>query len=173
MDNVTEIVLIAAGGGGVFGVFLTALFNYLTARLQIRTREERAVELSQKYLSLNDMTADQLEERINLIGKLDNENRELRRDLSEVKTKQADRDEQMEALQAHIAALQEQSAKDAEERQALRRIIEEKDKLLQEVKEYFSNLVHYFETHNLHDYPVPKDELLDTNTRIRLKRRKR
>jgi predicted nuclease with TOPRIM domain len=113
--------------GGLIGGVITAAGQYLIARLNSRTRNERSADLSQKYLSIADITADQLEERINLIGKLDNrigelvqENRRMTLEVSELQAKRLERTEQMEALEAHVSSLQAQINIDAADRADLR-----------------------------------------------------
>jgi seryl-tRNA synthetase len=157
---------------GFLGVLIKGLFDYLSALVSAKSRQDKLTDLSQKYLNIADVTAEQLEERINLIGKLDLENRTLSRQVDELGAKRKDRDEQIEALEAGVAALKEQLERDTLERQALRRIVEEKDKLIEEVKEYLSGLLKYFENRNITDFPIPPDDLLDTHNKIKLKHKR-
>jgi SMC interacting uncharacterized protein involved in chromosome segregation len=168
MDNIL-LVIITSGFGGIVA---TKLFDYLTARLSARSKQESAANLTQQYVELNKITGDQLEESINQVWVVTNQNIEMQRKISQMEAKRADRDNQMEAMEAHIAALQEQINKDTEERQALRRIIEEKDKIINEVRAYMRDLLDYFEQKNISDFPVPGDDLLDTHSRIKLKNRR-
>ena len=168
MDNIL-LVIITSGFGGIVA---TKLFDYLTARLSARSKQESAANLTQQYVELNKITGDQLEESINQVWVVTNQNIEMQRKISQMEAKRADRDNQMEAMEAHIAALQEQINKDTEERQALRRIIEEKDKIINEVRAYMRDLLDYFEQKNISDFPIPGDDLLDTHSRIKLKNRR-
>ena len=120
MDEIIKLVLVA---------FLGALTPILIARYS-KPKRERDAALSQIYLHLADMTADQLEERINLIGKLDNriggltsENLNMLAEISQLKGLREERTEQLEALEAHMSALQQQIDKDARERNELRKKI--------------------------------------------------
>ena len=113
--------------GGFLGSVVTVLGNYLIARLNAKSRQDKFADLVQKYLSIADLTADQLEERINLIAKLDNRineltqgNRVLALEVEELKAKRVQRDDQMEAMESQVAALQAQVNQDAKERSNLR-----------------------------------------------------
>lgn len=133
----SEIILIAISSG-FLGVLVTKFFDYLATR---KSRGEQSADLSQKYLSLVDLTADQLEERINLIGKLDNkigelttQNRSQQLELETIKASRIERDEQLEALGAQLASLQTQIEKDHRETSELH-------KKYNELKDFTQSLI--------------------------------
>ena len=105
---------------------LVAISPFLIARYS-KSRREQGADLSQTYVKLLDLTADQLEERINLIGKLDNRIGELtaqgRSQQNEIETMRVEldkREEQIESMSALVAGLQAQINIDAAERGDLR-----------------------------------------------------
>jgi chromosome segregation ATPase len=78
----------------------------------------------------------------------------------------ADLTESNEAMAAKIAASEAQIEK------LNREYTREISRILMGVKAYMSELLQYFETHNLSDYPIPPEDLLDTNSKIILQKRK-
>jgi len=151
--------------GGLVGGVITITGQYLIARLNARSRNEKSADLSQKYLSIADITADQLEERINLIGKLDNrigelvqEKRSMFLEISELKAKRLERDEQFEAMQARISALQTQVNQDAKERGDLRLKLAEFEAKYRAMWQWLLALLELMKKHDV--TPIdPPDEL--------------
>jgi methyl-accepting chemotaxis protein len=84
----------------------------------------------------------------------------------ETDDKIAELTENNEAMSAKIAASEEQIEK------LNREYTREISRILMGVKAYMSELLQYFETHNLSDYPIPPEDLLDTNSKIILQKRK-
>lgn len=114
--------LVNLGIGGLLG----ALGQILVARYS-KSRHERDAAVAKEYLTLASITADELEKRINLIGKLDNdvrglssENYLLNKKLSEMEDKRAERDDHFESMEARVSALQAQVDADSRERADLR-----------------------------------------------------
>jgi predicted nuclease with TOPRIM domain len=154
MNDATLIAL-----GGLVGVLVTAAFQYLTARLSARSRQEKAVDLSQKYLNLADMTVDQLEERINLIGKLDNRNNELSRQMAEMQSERNKRDEKFVNMESEVASLREQVNKDASERADLRKKLAEFEVKYRALWQYLVALLEQIKRHDLFTPVDPPKEL--------------
>jgi chromosome segregation ATPase len=151
----SDAVLVALGG--LVGALVTAAFQYLTARLSARSRQEKAADLSQKYLNLADMTFDQFEERINLIGKLDNENRELRREIEEFKQKRKERDETLGVMETQITALQQQVNKDASERADLWKKLSDFEVKYRALWQYMVALLEHMKKHDVTPIDPPKE----------------
>jgi len=151
--------------GGVLGGVITVTGQYLIARLNSRSRNEKSADLSQKYLSIADITADQLEERINLIGKLDNrigelvqENRTMLLEVSELKAKRLIRDEQLVQVESQVSALQSQVNKDAKERADLRMKLSEFEVKYRAMWQWLLALLELMKKHDI--TPIdPPDEL--------------
>jgi predicted RNase H-like nuclease (RuvC/YqgF family) len=143
------------------GVLSSILGPVITARFS-KSRQQKDAELARDYLSLVDMSADQLERRINLITKLDErigelekKNREQERETERLTTEREERDhriesleESNEALQAGIAALKKQIEVDTlvterlrEEVQALRKQVAEGEIKYKALKDYTVQLI--------------------------------
>lgn len=161
MEYTTVIALVS----GLLGSLVTSLSQYFIARLSAKSRNDKAAELSEKYLKLADMTADQLEERINRIGQLDNRIRELTNqngnqthEIEELQAKRAERDEQIEALQSSVAALQVQVDRDARERNDLRQKLSAFEVNNRVLWKYVYALLEHMRRHKIKP-PEPPEEL--------------
>lgn len=115
MNELVSTAIIAILGG-----LVGALSQVLVARFA-RTKQERDSGLASEYLKLADMSGDQLEKRINLIGKLeqkinDMDERRAKRDeeilvernardleIAELKMHRRDRDEKIQDLERRVA----------------------------------------------------------------------
>jgi predicted RNase H-like nuclease (RuvC/YqgF family) len=106
MDELLKLVIT-----GFISSIMGALAAILVARYS-KTKEERDSGLASDYLKLIDMTGDQLEKKLNLIDKLEKRIDELEAENKELTPLRAERDEKIESMQAHIAALDAQIKKD-------------------------------------------------------------
>lgn len=143
-----------------------AIAAILVARLS-KSKAQRDVEVAKEYLSLAGITADELEKRINLVSKLDDDNRKLQNDIfilkqkqNDAETKRLERDEQLEVMSAQIAALQAQIDKDARERHDLEKKLAEFEIKNRVLWKYLIALLEQFRYHKIK--PVePPNELTD------------
>lgn len=146
--------------GGIVGV----LSQIAVARYSKSKREQDA-NVAKDYLTLAKMSADELERRINLITKLDgdvrkleNENSDLKRELGNMKQDRDARGEQLESLEARVAALNAQTDKDARDRDELRRKVSDFEKHNRVLWKYLIALIEQLKRHDIK--PVaPPDEL--------------
>jgi DNA repair exonuclease SbcCD ATPase subunit len=131
------------------------------AEQQAREEDEQAEKrdkdaaLAHVYLNLNEMTAKQLEVRINQVGILVTENLAIKQELAEIKARQAARDEQEEARDAHMAALQEQVNKDAKERSDLNGKLAQFETRNRALWQYLVALLEHMKKHNVEPLDPP------------------
>lgn len=104
--------------GGVIGAALQYVVGPLISSLTSRTKNR--VALSELYLKLEDMSAEQLQERFNMIVNLNATVFDLQQENRALRAKQADRDDELTALHSQISGLQGQINLDAAERSSLR-----------------------------------------------------
>lgn len=156
--NVETLILLFSTffGAGWLGQFFLARYA--------KEKRQRDIDISKEYLSLADMTADQLEKRLNLIGKLDEDNRNLSNELYLLKLKQLEteemrkvRDEHFETMEARIAALQAQVDKDARERADLRAKLAEFEVRNRVLWQYIIALLEQFKQHRIIPVSPPKE----------------
>ena len=109
------------------GTIMGALIGPLILARFSKPKRERDAGLAEVYLKLADMTATELQERMDTIVTLDKKQRatdiKLRQqelENEELKIHRADRDEKIEALESAAAALKAQVEKDVEETKRLR-----------------------------------------------------
>ena len=157
MDNIL-LVIITSGFGGIV---ITKLFDYLTVRLSARSRQDKAADLVQTYLQINGITADQLEESLNQVWRLSNQNVGMLRELSEMRAKRAERDDQMEAMSAHLAALQEQINKDSAERADLQAKLSKFEAKYRAMWQYLLALLEQMKRHDIIPVEPPKELTTD------------
>jgi chromosome segregation ATPase len=143
--------------GGIIGGVVTGLFQFFIAKLSAKSRQDRAADLIQTHLKINEITADQLEESINQVWKLVSENIEMKRELSEFKAKRLERDEQFEAMRSHISALQEQINKDASERNDLRNKLSQFEVRNRSLWQYLIALLEQMKRHSIVPLDPPKE----------------
>jgi chromosome segregation ATPase len=150
----------------ILGGFMGAVSAILVARLS-KSRAQRDVEVAKEYLSLAGITADQLEARINLIGKLDtdvrkleNENSDLQRQLNDLKAQRVARDERMLELESQVTALQAQVDKDARDRDELRKKLGEYEFKNRVLWKYTIALLEHMKKHRIKP-PLPPENLTD------------
>lgn len=149
--------------GGVIGALIAAISQFIIARYS-KPKRERDAALAETYLKLADMSADQLEEKINLIGRLAKRTGEQDIEIASLKEKQTERDKQMVTLESTIAALQEQANKDARERSDLRAKLSEFDVKNRVLWQYCISLLEQMKHHNIN--PVDPPEELKTDPEI-------
>ena len=154
----------------VVGAAVGSLGQILAARLS-KSKHERDAGLAKEYLSLANITADELEKRINLIVKLDDDIRKLNgenfllsKELADMKEKRAERDEQMESLDARTSALQAQIDKDANERADLRSKLSELDARYRVLWRYLIALLEQLKRHDI--TPVEPPDALKSDPEI-------
>lgn len=104
--------------GGVLGAALQHVVGPLITSLFSRTKDRAA--LSELFLKLEDMSADQLQERFNMIVSLNATVFDLQEENRALRKKQAERDEELTALHSQVSGLQGQINLDAAERSSLR-----------------------------------------------------
>lgn len=143
--------------GGLLGSVITAAGQYLIARLNAKSRQDKLTDLSQKYLTLADMTADQLEDRINLIGKLDTRNREMNLEIEELKAKRRERDEQLFSLEAQLSSLQSQINQDSKERADLRAKLSDFEVKYRAMWQWLLSLLELMKKHDLAPIDPPEE----------------
>jgi len=119
---------------------LGALVPILIARYS-KTKAERDSGLAMDYLKLADMSGEQLEKKINFISQMDQRINELEaksteQELENVRLKEMrnERDDKIEAMEAHIAALDAQIKRDLIE-------TDELHKKYQKLKEFTESLI--------------------------------
>lgn len=141
-------------GAGWLGQFLMARYA--------KEKRLRDVDVAREYLSLVDMSADQMEKRLNLIGKLNDDNQALQNDLYLLKQKvqkyeerRKERDEQFEAMEAQISALNAQIDKDARDRADLRQKLADSDVRNRVLWKYLIALMEQLRHHKITPVPPP------------------
>lgn len=159
-------LFIAMFGAGWLGQFIMARWGK-DARL-------RNVDVSKEYLSLASMSADEVEKRLNLIGKLSGDNYKLQGEVYLLQQKQveaderrAERDEQIGILQAQISALQSQIDVDARERADLRSKLSELDVKYRALWKYLIAQLELMKQNNVKPAPPP-EELKDDPEIVRV-----
>lgn len=150
--------------GGVLGALISAAGQFFVARYA-KPKRERNAALAEMYLKLEDMTAKQIEERLNLITKMSHNLGVQSEEILALKEKQRLRDEQMEALNSTITALQEQANKDARERSDLRAKLAEFDVKNRVLWQYCISLLEQMKHHKIN--PVDPPEELKTDPEIK------
>jgi hypothetical protein len=135
----------------------------LIARLS-KSRQEKAIDVAGGSLKLVDMTMDQLERKINEIdelhkdvGKLERDNRRMSVELVEFHVNRKRRDEALEALSSHVAALQAQSVKDTRDRDEMRKKMGEMDTRYRILWQYVIALLEHMQKHELEPLAPPKE----------------
>lgn len=143
--------------GGILG----GLVQVFVARFS-KTKREQDAAIAKDYLGLAKMSAEELERRINLITKLDgdvrkleNENFELQRGLSNMKEDRDARGEQLESLEARLAALTAQTDKDARDRDELRKKLGEFERNNRVLWKYLIVLIEQLKSHNVKPIAPP------------------
>lgn len=159
-------LFIAMFGAGWLGQFVTSRWG--------KEKRLRDVDVSKEYLSLASMSADEVEKRLNLIGKLSTDNYKLQGEVYllqqkqiESEEKRKERDEQLEALQAQISALQAQIDVDARERADLRAKLADIDVKYRALWKYLIAQLELMKKHDVKPAPPP-DELKDDPEIVRL-----
>lgn len=147
-----ELILI----GSIVGAILKGIFDFAVARLSARSKQDKAAGLIQKYLSINEMTVDQLEESLNQVWTLTNEKISMQRKLSEIEASRTSRDEKFEAMESHIAALQTQINQDATERGELRKKLDEFEAKYRAMFQYLLALLEHMRKHGIKPPHPPK-----------------
>lgn len=137
-------------GAGWFGQFLLARYS--------KTKKQRDIDISKDYLSLVNMTADELEKRINLIGKLSDDVHTLSNENYLLKVKQNQRDEQLKEMEAKQTALQVQIDADTRDRADLRNKLAEFDVRYRVLFRYLLANLEHMNKHGV-DPVTPPDEL--------------
>lgn len=153
------LILSVFGAGGLAG----ALGQILVARYS-RSKHEKDASLAKEYLSLANITADELEKRINLVVKLDedirtlnNENYLLSKKLGEFEDKRIERDEHFESMEARVSALQAQIDVDARERSDLRQKLADMDLRYRVLWKYLIALLEQFRQHGIKPVDPPEE----------------
>jgi hypothetical protein len=139
-----------------------AVAAVLVARLS-KSKQERDIDVAKEYLQLVGITTDQLDAKRALIGKLDEDNRTLQDEINTLKRKQAEtellraeRDEQLESMEARMSALQAQIDKDARERSVLRRKLGEFEVKNRILWKYTIALLEQMKQNHLKPVPPPE-----------------
>lgn len=135
-------------GAGWFGQFLMARYA--------RTKKQRDIDISKEYLSLVNITADELEKRINLVVKLNEEQSRLSNENFLLKQKQTERDEQLKKMEARQTSLQVQIDADARDRADLRAKLADFDVRYRAVVRYLLANLEHMKKHDLD--PLDPDE---------------
>lgn len=143
------LLLSSVFGAGWFGQFLLARYS--------KSKKQRDVDISKDYLSLVNITADELEKRINLIAKLDSDNRELQNEVFQLKHKQKLRDEQLVQMEARQASLQAQIDVDARDRSDLRNKLAEGDVRNRILWKYLIVLLEQLKMHKIRPSEPPEE----------------
>lgn len=146
------LLLSVFGAGGLAG----ALGQILVARYS-KSHKEKDVGLAKEYLSLANITADELEKRINLIAKLDDDIRKLNNENYLLAKGRADEDERIESLEAHVAALQAQIDTDARERGDLRQKLVDLDVRYRVLWKYLIALLEQFRQRGIKPVEPPEE----------------
>lgn len=152
-----ELLLVVAGG------IVTYLGQLIVARFS-KTKRERAAALSEVYIKLADMTAEQLEERINYIGKLATDNETQREEIRALRQKQADRDDELIAMKSQIGSLQAQIQTDARDRLELRAKLSDFEVKNRVLWQYVIALLEQFKLHRM--VPVDPPTELESDPEI-------
>ncbi len=159
-------LIVALFGAGWLGQFVMQRWG--------KERRLRDIDVSKEYLSLASMSADEVEKRLNLIGKLSADNYKsqgeiylLQQKLVEYEQKREERDELFEGMQAQIAALQAQIDADARERADLRQKLSDLDVKYRALWKYLIAQLELMKQHNVKPAPAP-DELKDDPEIVRL-----
>ena len=157
----SEAVLLALVGVG--GTVIGFVGQILVARFS-KPKNQKDVELAEDYLKLADMTAEQLEKKLNKISELDKdlgvlerENRKMTEEVEMMQKARKERDELFGALEARVAALQAQLDKDARDREELRRKFSELDSKYRILWQYMISLVEHMKRHNVSPLDPPKE----------------
>jgi uncharacterized protein (DUF342 family) len=136
-----------------------AIAAILIARYS-KTKQERDISVAREYLELVGVTADQLDAKRALIGKLDEDNRKLQDEVHSLKKKQAERDAQLLIMEARIAALTAQVDRDALERADLNNKLARYEVKNRVLWKYVIALLEQMKQHNI--IPVdPPDGMTD------------
>lgn len=142
--------------GGVIGAVLQYVIGPLISSLTSRTKNR--VALSELYLKLEDMSAEQLQERFNMIVNLNATVFDLQQENRALRAKQTDRDEELGELHSTISGLQSQINTDAAERSALREKLANVDVKNRVLWQYLIATLDHMRRHDV-DPLDPPDEL--------------
>lgn len=157
--------------GTVIGSLLTFAGQIIVASFSAKSKREKDAALSEMFLKLSSMSAKELEERINLISKLDDrinvlteENRNLRGEILEIKQSRIERDAELEAMQSHVSALQVQANLDSSERGDLRKKLSELDTKYRALYQYLYATIEHMMKNGVKPLVIPKE--LDTDQEL-------
>lgn len=159
--SMSESILLALVGLG--GTIIGYLGQLLLARLS-KSKKEKDVLLADSYFKLADMTAEQFQNALNQIGRmnkdiggLERDNRKLNEELDILKLQRKERDDLFESLESRVAALQAQLEKDTRDRDDLRRKLGEVDIKNRALWQYLIALLEHMRRNGLKPLDPPKE----------------
>lgn len=158
------------GGGAIAG----AISSILVSRLS-KTRKQQDADMVRDYLGIIGLTKEQLKDSVEETGRLTKdmgtvalENMRLRGEIEEMKQqrddRQRERDEQIDALSAKVAAQEAQLNRDSRDRDELRRKFGELSERYTILWKYLIEWMEHAMAHEVSPIPPPKE--LETDPEI-------